>query len=741
MLVLRRKWWIVFSLAGAMYLGWGAVAHFESDLKKKWGCEELALSFYGIEKGYPAWGVRGRCVGLEFTLPELRFEWAGFSTRPRRLVLSKGYITAIEDVSKNTSRSGERKFDVKKKFESLFQTISIVELIDVQVQIQRENLQLLSKVNGSISPKKVKIRLSDAHAVLEDFVAANLSHVSIDVEVDEKEKQNLFVRLSDGRIRLELAKIGRQLNRKRQSTQVMAKHHLLQKIERGEVKNVQIELEKNHVITIRSLYIEQKDSAINACGAVAVANDEVGSDVCVMIDTNERKARFKFDRLDVLTLAALVDKESHLIKSGRANGEILINNSEDRWTIDFDVTLNNTCVISQLISNELLCWPELRTDGRLKWEGTELIILNPQVRFGDVNFGIRGAIKIGKEGLRAEGNTYISKVDCDKFLHSFPPEWLGGIYGMKLAGTIEMQGEVKIDSSKLDSMILELNWNDNCLFESVPAEYHPEQFRHAFHYLAYSPDGQRFRITTGPATSEWITLENISPFLVHAVLAHEDASFFEHRGFSLRSIRNAIKENIRAGRWVLGASTITMQLAKNLFLDREKTLIRKMREAVLTWFLEKHFTKQEILELYLNVIEYGPSLYGIKNAAAHYFGRAPHELTPAQAVFLATLLPNPIQVHEEVIQHGSVPSSFLRRMHRFANHLRRVGRFDEVALEEVRTELSQLAFARNGERVGLEVVRGRCAPLDGLGHSFTHWVDALQETENQVDAWVSDAMP
>ncbi|MCS6858257.1 MAG: transglycosylase domain-containing protein, partial [Sandaracinaceae bacterium] len=198
---------------------------------------------------------------------------------------------------------------------------------------------------------------------------------------------------------------------------------------------------------------------------------------------------------------------------------------------------------------------------------------------------------------------------------------------------------------------------------------------------------------------------------------------------------------IRAGRWVLGASTITMQLAKNLFLDREKTLIRKMREAVLTWFLEKHFTKQEILELYLNVIEYGPSLYGIKNAAAYYFGRAPHELTPAQAVFLATLLPNPIQVHEEVIQHGSVPSSFLRRMHRFANHLRRVGRFDEVALEEVRTELSQLAFARNGERVGLEVVRGRCAPLDGLGHSFTHWVDALQETENQVDAWVSDAMP
>ena len=124
------------------------------------------------------------------------------------------------------------------------------------------------------------------------------------------------------------------------------------------------------------------------------------------------------------------------------------------------------------------------------------------------------------------------------------------------------------------------------------------------------------RPTTGPTST------HISPFMQVAVLTTEDGGFFHHHGFNHAAIRNALLANLKARRFVRGASTITMQLAKNLFLSREKTLSRKLEEVILTDYLEQAFTKDEMIELYLNVIEFGPDVYGITAAADHYFGRA-----------------------------------------------------------------------------------------------------------------------
>ena len=125
-------------------------------------------------------------------------------------------------------------------------------------------------------------------------------------------------------------------------------------------------------------------------------------------------------------------------------------------------------------------------------------------------------------------------------------------------------------------------------------------------------------------------MEDISPYFVHAVLAHEDAGFFSHHGFSEMHIRSALIRNLQEGRYVVGASTITMQLVKNVFLHREKTLARKIQEVLLTWWIERVMPKRDILELYLNVIEYGPGIYGIRRGARHYFNRLPAQLSPAE---------------------------------------------------------------------------------------------------------------
>ena len=114
-------------------------------------------------------------------------------------------------------------------------------------------------------------------------------------------------------------------------------------------------------------------------------------------------------------------------------------------------------------------------------------------------------------------------------------------------------------------------------------------------------------------------LSAISKFMEVAVLTTEDGGFHRHHGFDHEAIRNSIRENLRRRKFVRGASTISMQLAKNLYLDRGKNLSRKLQEAVLTMYLEQELTKEQILELYLNVVEFGPLIYGIGPAARYYF--------------------------------------------------------------------------------------------------------------------------
>jgi membrane peptidoglycan carboxypeptidase len=121
----------------------------------------------------------------------------------------------------------------------------------------------------------------------------------------------------------------------------------------------------------------------------------------------------------------------------------------------------------------------------------------------------------------------------------------------------------------------------------------------------------------------------------------EDSAFFQHHGFIPHEFRSALVKNLEAGYFKYGASSITMQMVKNVLLYREKTLSRKLQELFLTWFVETQLEKERILEIYLNAIEYGPGLYGIGPAAHEYFGKPAHDLNPVEAAFFSSILPSP----------------------------------------------------------------------------------------------------
>lgn len=140
---------------------------------------------------------------------------------------------------------------------------------------------------------------------------------------------------------------------------------------------------------------------------------------------------------------------------------------------------------------------------------------------------------------------------------------------------------------------------------------------------------------------QWAPYDRLSPNLKRAVIAAEDAKFVGHEGFDWEGIQKAIEKNEKKGRVVAGGSTISQQLAKNLFLSGSRSWLRKGQEAIITWMLERTMTKRRILELYLNLAEWGNGVFGAEAAARHYFGVPASQLSPQQAAWLAAILPAP----------------------------------------------------------------------------------------------------
>jgi monofunctional biosynthetic peptidoglycan transglycosylase len=165
---------------------------------------------------------------------------------------------------------------------------------------------------------------------------------------------------------------------------------------------------------------------------------------------------------------------------------------------------------------------------------------------------------------------------------------------------------------------------------------------------------------------EWTPYTAISPAVKRAVLVAEDVNFFSHHGFALDEMQSALEDAVREREVPRGASTITQQLAKNLWLSRSRNPLRKAREALLTWQLERALPKRRILELYLNVVELGPGIYGVGAASQRYFGKPAADLDEGEAAQLAAVLPKP-----SAWRPGSSDRAYQRRV---AAIERRMGR-------------------------------------------------------------------
>ena len=194
--------------------------------------------------------------------------------------------------------------------------------------------------------------------------------------------------------------------------------------------------------------------------------------------------------------------------------------------------------------------------------------------------------------------------------------------------------------------------------------------------------GDYHPFVVGPKSRYWTPSSRIPSEMKWAVIVAEDSNFYKHDGFDVKAIKNAIKYDLEKKSLKRGASTITQQAAKNLFLSREKTITRKLKEIYLAYRMEQELTKGRIIEFYLNVVELGPMVYGIGHGAQYYFGKSASNLTPRECAFLAAMLPGPRVAYNPYKNLGKV----LKRSDMILRLLRQKGALDateySVALAE-----------------------------------------------------------
>lgn len=399
---------------------------------------------------------------------------------------------------------------------------------------------------------------------------------------------------------------------------------------------------------------------------------------------------------------------------------------------DGEFSLTDAAVFSARIAPEPVTGVRVALQGKgaLRPLSRRIEVTDGQLSIGDAHLNVSGAAALNASEYHLSLDARLPETSCEAAVKAIPAALLGELQSLHLGGTLAGSVHFYLDSEALEQTELKVDVKDRCHFAVVPEAMRLRRFRAPFLHEVEEPDGSTFSFVTGPGTDEYTYLEDISPYLVHAVLAHEDTRFFTHGGFSPFHIRNAIVRNLQEGRYVVGASTISMQLVKNILLHREKTMSRKLQEVLLTWYLERELPKRDILELYLNVIEYGPSIYGIRHAASHYFKRLPAELSPAEATFFATILPSPKKRHA-YYERGALSPSWQGKMRSLLVRLGARGSYDEEAVAYGLAEVDDFRFVKDGQGVEPRILLGTTEPLP---YQQGYWVgDDLDLTNTNTN--------
>jgi hypothetical protein len=397
-----------------------------------------------------------------------------------------------------------------------------------------------------------------------------------------------------------------------------------------------------------------------------------------------------------------VRREGHpLFEGGIADGSVNLQSSTD--ALHFHVDIGSRGARFGALADNDGNEPQLgdATDVTLQFDGTWFT--EGTIEIPEVHGTLAGAELSGSIKLRVDNDPTVNLTLGVQQLE------FGRMLGAAGLAVPESLGIAPGDSRDLGSATLEVSVRGRAsdpaalavtqkIGFSPPRRMPPaiSRLRGDFVFRSDGGPGPQRPIAVSPSSPDFIALQDVPPLFVRTLLLAEDAGFYGHRGIDLRELPSALLTNLSRGSAARGASTITQQLAKNLFLSRDKEVGRKLQELAITFLLESALGKERILEIYLNIIEWGPELRGLRPAAHHYFGCEPQALTPAQMAFLVAIIPGPIK-YQSSFARGT-PGPGLRLL--IDNLLAKLKSVDAIGEEEYQRALSEPIVVAGGKQTG-----------------------------------------
>ncbi|MEP7264965.1 MAG: transglycosylase domain-containing protein, partial [Bacteroidota bacterium] len=263
------------------------------------------------------------------------------------------------------------------------------------------------------------------------------------------------------------------------------------------------------------------------------------------------------------------------------------------------------------------------------------------IRLLDLPVNINGYYERQPEKHLAFNIYFDSK--AENFFSSLPPGMFNTLKGFEATGQMHFKLETDLLLNKPEDVKFDASLKkENFKITRFGEEYFP-LINNEFQFTAMDGDRAVRSILVGPENPMFTSYADISPYLKMSVLTSEDPSFLTHNGFVEEAFRESVAKNIAEHRFARGGSTISMQLVKNLFLSRNKTISRKLEEALVVWIIEQNrlVSKERMFEIYLNIIEWGPDVYGVGEASRFYFSKLPRELNLSESIYLASIIPHP----------------------------------------------------------------------------------------------------
>jgi len=350
---------------------------------------------------------------------------------------------------------------------------------------------------------------------------------------------------------------------------------------------------------------------------------------------------------------------------GEAKFEIqdLIEGSNNEIEVVADGNIENLRLLHPRISDTTVQLSNISGNVKVKYNSGVLELdSNSSFKLNALNFTAGGHYEWD------EGKTYWVnfKIPTDQgknLFSSLPAGLFQNTSGIKTSGSFGYRFFVYLDGNRLEKTRFESEMTGDKDFKVVQwGLAQPSKLNGSFSHTYYKGDQALRTFMVGPSNPNYTPYNDISPFVVRSVLRSEDPSFFYHKGFYIDAFRGALIHNYRAKRFARGGSTISMQLIKNVYLRQHKTLARKIEEIMLVWLIEreKAVSKNRMMEVYLNLIEWGPNVFGIGEASWFYFQKYPIQLSIGECVYLASLIPAPSKARWSIDSTGAASERWSR---------------------------------------------------------------------------------